>query len=313
MMVPADVWALTYDESKKSTSVVQKTFLNAPLLNSITFSTLPESIYYQGGNNTVIQAWFIKPLGWTSGSQKKWPLALLVHGGPEGAWLDSWSYRWNPQLWATRGYAVVAPNPHGSTGFGQAFTDAVQGNWGGTPYNDIMSSVDYVISTNSWIDSNNLVACGASYGGFMIDWIAGQTNRFKALVTHDGLFDTFSGYFNTDELWFPETEFGGLPWENPAGFTQYSPMNYVKNWVSPMLVIHGGHDYRLPDVNGISVFTACQRRGIPSKLLYFPQENHWVLKDSNGILWYDTVLGWLDQWSGNIPPSNGSDIAVSIN
>jgi len=186
---------------------------------------------------------------------------------------------------------------HGSTGYGQKFTNSILGNWGSYPFEDIMKGTSEMVNKHPWIDSNRLVACGASYGGYMINWIQGQTTIFKALVTHDGLFDTRFGYYSTEELWFAEAEFSGLPWDGTSVYDKWNPANYVANWKTPHLIIHGQRDFRLPLGNGLAAFTALQRRGVPSKLLYFTMENHWVLNDENGIKWYHAVLGWLDKWA----------------
>jgi len=185
---------------------------------------------------------------------------------------------------------------HGSTGYGQAFTDAISGDWGGAPYEDLMKGLDAALVKYPFLDGSRVGALGASYGGYMITWIAGQTNRFKALVCHDGNLDERMAYFDTEELWFPEWEHGGTPWDNPAGYTKHNPIEFAKNWKTPMLVIHGGKDYRVVATQGMSTFTLLQRKGIPSKFLYFPDENHWVLKPANSIQWHDTVLAWLDSW-----------------
>lgn len=192
---------------------------------------------------------------------------------------------------------MAAINPHGSTGFGQRFCDAVSGNWGGIPYQDLMDGLTALLRNHTWIDSNRLGACGASYGGYMINWIAGNApSRFAALVSHDGLFDIPASYGSTDELWFNEWEFKGTPWQNPHGYQQWNPANHVAAWKAPMLVIHGGRDYRIDLSQGLSVFTSLQRRGIPSRLLYYPLENHWVTKPENSIQWYREVIGWLDRF-----------------
>jgi len=287
---PDDIWQF-YQEDDRS-ELTQLTFLNEELLSKTNMST-PESFYFTSGNSK-IQGWLFKPHNFSE--DLSWPMALLIHGGPQGAWTDGWSWRWNPELWTARGYGVVLINPHGSEGFGQKFTDSVSKNWGGTPFQDIMAGVDYALETWKWFDSGKLCACGASYGGFMINWINGQTDRFACLVNHDGLFDTFGSYFTTEELWFPEWEFG-LPWENPENYSKWNPRENVQNWTTPTLVIHGGKDYRLTLGEGLGTFTALQRRGIPSKFLFFPEENHWVLNPKNAIIWINTILDWLDQWT----------------
>jgi dipeptidyl aminopeptidase/acylaminoacyl peptidase len=302
LQTPADIWAVTVDfNSKTAQGAHQLTQGNNQLLAQFQFNQ-PEQFFFIGSYGDKVQGWIIKPYGFDP--TKKYPVVFLIHGGPEGAWEDAWSYRWNPQLWANHGYAVVMINPHGSTGMGQNFTDAVRNDWGGAPYMDLMKGLDYALGTYTYLDSSKVCACGASYGGYMINWIAGQTHRFSCLVNHDGVFDTMAMYYGTEEIWFPESEYcplkerGCTPWQRPEGFERWNPRNFVKNWITPMLVIHGGRDFRIPESEGLSTFTALQRRGIPSKLLYFPMESHWVLNPDNGIMWYNNVLGWIDSWIG---------------
>jgi len=306
MNFPVDIWAFNFSQNVLS-NLTQLTYHNLDILNSVQMSQ-PESFYFSSVNNSKVQGWFLKPYGWESG--KSYPAAFLIHGGPQGAWLDNWSYRWNPQLWAAHGYAVIAINPHGSTGFGQAFTDAVSKNWGGVPYMDLLNGLSYILSKNPWIQADNVCACGASYGGYMINWINGHTNKFKCLVVHDGVFETLGGYFSTDELWFEEWEFGGVPWVDSSIYNKWNPLNSAGSMKTPTLVIHGGKDFRLPVTHGLSMFTALQRQGVPSRFLYFPEENHWVLNPPNGIMWYDNVLSWLDEWTGNSIPKDLHDIAI---
>jgi len=244
-----------------------------------------------------VQSWIIPPYNFTNTTQ--YPVAVLIHGGPQGAWVDAFSYRWNPHMFTSAGYAVMAINPHGSTGFGQNYTDSIQGNWGKMPYNDILKVYDQAMAKYPWMKNGSACALGASYGGYMMNWLHGQANRgsrFKCLVNHDGVFDTFYTYYATDELWFPEHEFYGTPYNQESNYTAYTPTQNINNWNLPTLVIHGGKDYRLVIDEGISTFTALQRKGIDSKLLYFPNENHWVLKPSNSVIWYQTVLGWLNKY-----------------
>ncbi len=269
------------------------TRVNAARLETISISR-PEEFWFKGALNEKVHGWILRPVDFQEG--RRYPLAFLVHGGPQGSWEDHFHYRWNPQAYAGAGYVTVAINFHGSTGFGQAFTDAIRRNWGAAPYEDLMQGLDYVLATYGFVDRDRMGALGASYGGYMINWIAGHTDRFKCLVSHDGEFDTRTSYYTTEELWFPEWEQGGLPWEAGTTHDTWSPALYVDRWKTPMLVIHSAKDFRLPETEGFSVFTALQRRGVPSKLLYFPDENHWVLKAKNSILWHDTVIAWLDQW-----------------
>jgi dipeptidyl aminopeptidase/acylaminoacyl peptidase len=231
---------------------------------------------------------------------KKYPLVVLIHGGPQGAWSDNWGYRWNPQVWANHGYVVFCPNPRGSTGYGQQFVNEISADWGGKAYVDIMNGVADVLRRNPFLDRNRVGAAGASYGGYMINWIEGHNNdprfQFKVLVSHDGVYNTEAMYGATEELWFPEWEFKGTPWNNPAMYARWSPNKFVKNFKTPILVVHGELDYRVPFGEGLQLFTAAQRMGVDSKMLIFPDEGHWVLKPQNSQLWYHTVLDWLDKY-----------------
>lgn len=274
-------------------NVTALTEANAAVLRQIEFGKT-ESVRYQGTGGTDIQAWIVKPPKFES--TKKWPAIVLIHGGPQGAWNDAFSYRWNMQMFASRGYVVFACNPRGSTGFGQQFTDDISSDWGGKVYEDIMKGVDYLANL-PYIDAGRISAAGASYGGYMINWIEGHTDRFRCLVSHDGVYNTVSMYGSTEELWFPEWEFRGTPWTNPDLYVQWSPSNFVKHFKTPMLVIHGELDYRVPVAEGFQLFTALQRMNVASKLLYFPDEGHWVLKPQNSRLWYKTVLDWIDQYT----------------
>lgn len=251
-----------------------------------------------GAHGDEVWGYLIRPVGFEA--DKKYPLAFLIHGGPQGSFDDHWHYRWNPQIYAAHGYAMVMIDFHGSTGYGQAFTDAIRGDWGGAPYEDLMKGLDDVLRRRPWIDSNRMAALGASYGGFMVNWIQGQTDRFAALVCHDGNLDEYMAYFDTEELWFPEWEHGGTPWENPEGYRKHSPVNHVANFKTPQLVIHGALDYRVVDTQGLAMFNALQRMGVPSRLLYYPDENHWVLKPLNSIQWYEVVLDWIDRWTAEV-------------
>ena len=227
---------------------------------------------------------------------KRFPVKFLIHGGPQGAWGDEWSYRWNSQLFAADGYVVVMINPRGSTGYGQQFIDEINGDWGGKPYVDLMNGLDYVEKTYTFADKDRECALGASYGGYMINWILGHTTRFKCLVSHDGMFNTESAYGTTEELWFPEWEFKGTPWTNRELYRKWSPHLFATQFRTPTLVVHGQLDYRLDVSQGFQLFTTLQRLGVPSKMLYFPDEGHWVLKPQNSDLWYKTVNGWVNEW-----------------
>ena len=254
-----------------------------------------EPFTFDGAKGDKVHAWIVKP----PASQRSGPVpvAMLIHGGPQGSFGNHFHYRWNPQVYAGHGYAAVMVDFHGSTGYGQAFTDAIRDDWGGAPYEDIMKGLDAALVKYSVLDKGRLVALGASYGGYMINWINGQTDRFKALVCHDGNLDESMAYFETEELWFPEWEHRRTPWENPEGYAKASPLRNVGKWKTPTLVIHGGKDYRVVDTQGMATFTALQRRGIASRFLYFPDENHWVLKPANSKRWHDEVLSWIDKYS----------------
>jgi dipeptidyl aminopeptidase/acylaminoacyl peptidase len=257
-----------------------------------------EQFSFPGWNDETVHGFVVKPVDFDP--LKKYPVAFLIHGGPQGSFGNDFHYRWNPQAYAGAGYAAVMVDFHGSTGYGQAFCDSIRGDWGGKPLVDLQRGLAAALKNNPWMDGDRVVALGASFGGYMINWIAGNwPDRFRCLVNHDGNLDERSAYFDTEELWFPEWDHMGTPWDNPEHFEKHNPVNFVKNWKTPMLVIHGALDYRVVDTQGLSTFNALQRRGIPSKLLYFPDENHWVVQPANSILWHETVLAWLNQWSGN--------------
>jgi dipeptidyl aminopeptidase/acylaminoacyl peptidase len=270
------------------------THMNDALLSQIEMQPL-ESFTFKGANDEDVQGFMIKPPGFDP--NKKYPLKFLLHGGPQGAWGNDWTYRWNAELFAASGnYVLVMINFHGSTGYGQKFTDSISGDWGGKPYVDLMKGLDYVEKTFPFIDRNREAALGASYGGYMANWILGHTNRFKCIVSHDGTFNTESVYGTTEELWFPEWEFKGPPWKNRELYRNFSPHLFADKFKTPTLVVHGQNDYRLDVSEGFQLFTTLQRLGIPSKMLYFPDEGHWVLKPQNSRLWYKTVNDWVDQW-----------------
>lgn len=254
-----------------------------------------EEFWFKGARGDRVHGWILKPVDYVEGN--KYPLALIIHGGPQGSNEDEFHYRWNPQPYAGAGYVVVMIDFHGSTGYGQEFSDSIRGQYGGLPYEDLMKGVDHVLETYPFVNGDRMCALGASFGGYMINWIAGQTDRFRCLVTHDGEFDSRACYYATEELWFPEWDSQGTPWENPEGYEKWSAQSYVANWKTPMLIIHGAKDFRLPETEALSAFNALQRLGIPSKFLYFPDENHWVLKAKNSILWHETVIDWLDRWA----------------
>ncbi|MBV8902003.1 MAG: S9 family peptidase, partial [Acidobacteriia bacterium] len=253
-----------------------------------------EKISVDTSDGAKIESFVVKPPDFNP--LTKYPVLFAIHGGPEGDWGESWSYRWNAQVFAAAGYVVILPNPHGSVGYGQAFTDAVNGDWGGKPYDDIMATVEYVANL-PYVDKERMVAAGGSYGGYMIDWILGHTDRFRALVSHAGVYDLISEAGTTEELWFPKWEFQGFPWDDPEIYEKWSPSSYVKNFKTPTLVTHGELDYRVPIGQGQELFTALQEMKIPSKMVQFPDEGHWILKPQNSQYWYATVLDWLGEYT----------------
>jgi dipeptidyl aminopeptidase/acylaminoacyl peptidase len=257
-----------------------------------------EAFHFQGADGDRVQGWLLKPPGFNPAQE--YPLIFLVHGGPQGAWGDIFHYRWNYQMFAAPGYVTVAINPRGSTGFGQEFTDQISGDWGGKVFDDLMLGLDYVLATYPFIDENRMAAAGASYGGYMMNWFAGHTDRFVCLVNHDGVYNLKSMYGATEELWFPEWEFYGTPWSNPSMYEKWSPHRHADKfgvYKTPMLIVHGALDYRVPLAEGMQAFTAMQRQGVPSKFLYFPDEGHFVLKPLNAQLWWKTVHDWIAQWT----------------
>jgi len=270
------------------------THLNDELLSMVAMEPM-ESFWFTGAAKAKVQGFLVRPPGFDA--KARYPLKYLIHGGPQGAWGDDWSYRWNPQLFAANGYVAMMVNFHGSTGYGQKFIDAINGNWGGAPFEDLMMGLDYVQKNYPFVASDRVCALGASYGGYMINWIEGHTDRFKCLVSHDGMFNTESAYGTTEELWFNEWEFKGTPWTNREMYRKWSPHLSATNFKTPLLVVHGQLDYRLDVSEGFQLFTTLQRLKIPSKLLYFPDEGHWVLKPQNSRLWYQTVNAWVDEWT----------------
>jgi dipeptidyl aminopeptidase/acylaminoacyl peptidase len=280
----------SYDDSP----VGQLTHLNSALLNQLDLPAM-DSFWFPSIGKVQIQGFILRPPNFDP--HKKYPVKFLIHGGPEGAWGDAWSWRWNPELFAANGYVVVMINPGGSTGYGQAFVDRVNGDWGGRPFIDLMRGLDYAEAHYPFIDKTRECALGASYGGYMANWILGHTNRFKCIVSHDGMFNPESAYGTTDELWFNEWEFKGTPWSNRALYRQWSPMLAETHFKTPTLVVHSQLDYRLDVSEGYQLFDTLQRMKIPSKMLYFPDEGHWILKPQNSQLWYKTVNDWVDQWT----------------
>jgi len=283
-----------YRSMADGSGVTAVTTINAGFLSAFTLKP-GESVTFAGAGGTPVQAWVVKPNGFREGV--KYPLMYLVHGGPQGAWNDGWTFRWNAQVFASAGYVVFMPNPRGSTGFGQRFTDEISNDWGGKVFEDLMKGVDYAEKL-PYVDASRKVAAGASYGGFMMNWFLGHTDRFKALVSHAGVFNLTSMYGATEELWFPEWDLGGTPWTNPEGYAKWSPHTYAKNFKTPTLVTHGELDFRVPVGEGLQLFTTLQRQGIPSRLLVFPDEGHWINKPQNSALWYRTFLEWMGKWAG---------------
>ena len=275
-------------------SEVQLTDLNHAVLSRVAMSPL-ESFWFTGASNDKVEAFFIKPP--TFDLKKKYPVKFLIHGGPQGAWGDDWSYRWNPELFAANGYVVVMINFHGSTGYGQKFIDAINGDWGGAPFEDLMKGLDEAERTYPFIDKDRECALGASFGGYMANWILGHSNRFKCIVSHDGSFNNESAWGTTEELWFDEWEFKGALYNNREMYRKWSPHLSALNFKTPTLVVHGQLDYRLDVSEAFQLFTTLQLLKVPSKMLYFPDEGHWVLKPQNGQLWYKTVNEWVDQWT----------------
>jgi dipeptidyl aminopeptidase/acylaminoacyl peptidase len=301
MAAPTEIYTSNID----GTGLTALTSVNSQLMSRANLKPA-EEVEWTGAVGKKIHGYIVKPTNFDA--SKKYPLVVLIHGGPQGAWNDNWGYRWNPQVFANEGYVVFAPNPRGSTGYGQQFVNEISGDWGGKAYVDIMNGVADVLRRNSFIDRNRVGAAGASYGGYMVNWILGHNNdprfRFKVLVSHDGVYNLESMYGSTEELWFPEWEFKGTPWTNPAMYSRWSPDRFVQNFNTPILIIHSELDYRVPMGEGMQLFTAVQRKGIDSKLLTFPDEGHWVLKPQNSQFWYHTVLDWLDKY---LQPTSATD------
>jgi len=297
LLSPVEIHTVKADGS----DLRQITQVNREKLASVLFGE-PEQFSFPGANGDKVYGWIVKPVSFDA--KKKYPIAFLIHGGPQGSFSNEFHYRWNPQVYAAAGYAAIEIDFHGSVGYGQAFTDSIRLDWGGKPFEDLQKGLELALQRYPWLDGGRACALGASYGGYMIAWIAGQwPDRFRCLVDHDGTFDQRMMYYGTEELWFPEWEQGGPYWAKAADHERWNPVNFVDRWKTPMLVIHGGLDFRIPDNQGLAAFNALQRRGIPSRFVHFPDENHWVLKPGNSIFWHETVLGWLDRWLKNGPRS----------
>ena len=287
---PTELYAL----DNGGTQVRQLTHFSKPQLQGVEMGDF-EQFSFTGANDERVYGYVVQPAGYVKG--EKYPVAFLIHGGPQGSFGNHFHYRWNPQTYAGQGFAAVFIDFHGSTGYGQAFTDSISGDWGGNPLIDLQLGLSAALEKYAFLDGEKVCALGASYGGFMVNWIAGNwPDRFDCLVNHDGVFDQRMMYYSTEELWFPEWENGGPYFAQPANYEKYNPVNHVDRWQTPMLVIHGQLDYRIPVTQGIAAFTALQRRGIPSKFLYFPDENHWVLKPENSVQWHNEVNKWLHHY-----------------
>jgi dipeptidyl aminopeptidase/acylaminoacyl peptidase len=287
---PAELFRLNVAEAAGPPASLTR--MNSEVLKDIEFGEF-SSFTFRGWNGENVQAWQVKPPGFDA--SKKYPLLLLMHGGPENSWANLFHYRWNAQLFAAAGYVVILPNFHGSSGFGLKFMDAIKGQWGGAPYEDQMKAVDTAL-TWPYIDTTRVAAAGASYGGYMANWVEGHTDRFRAIVSHDGLYDLVTMLYSSDFVGGSEQEFKGTPWENPQALVNEAPATFAKNFKTPMLIIHGEHDYRVDPSQGFAMFQVLQAKHVPSKLLVFEEENHWVLKPADSIFWYHNVLNWLDEW-----------------
>jgi dipeptidyl aminopeptidase/acylaminoacyl peptidase len=293
LMRPAEVVVKRGLEAQGS--VKPLTHVNDDLLAQIEMQK-PETVELSVAGGVKMQMWIIKPPGFDP--SKKYPLAYLVHGGPQGAWEDGWSFRWCPELWAAQGYVVALPNPRGSTGFGQKYVEEISGDWGGKCFDDLMAGVEYM-EKQPYIDKDRMAAAGASFGGYMMNWFQGHTTKFKTLICHCGVFNFDSMYATTDEIWFDEWEHGGTPWEKREAYEKHSPHRFAKNFKTPMLIIQNDLDFRCPVAEGFQMFSTLQRLGIPSKMINFPDEGHWVLKPANSQFWHKEVFAWLTKY---VPP-----------
>lgn len=289
LKAPADLYVLDGSKSQRLTQANKEALAKASLGDAEQFS-------FAGAKGDTVYGYVVKPADFSAA--KKYPVAFLVHGGPQSSLANAWGYRWNPQVYADAGYVAVMIDFHGSTGYGQAFTDAIRGDWGGKPLEDLQKGLDAAVKKYSFIDDKRVCALGASYGGYMMNWIAGQwKDRFKCLVNHAGIFDLRTMYYSTEEIWFPEWEMMGAHHDKPELYSTWNPARFVNEWKTPMLVLHGQLDYRIPVEQGLATFTALQRRNIPSKFVYFPDENHWINKPHNSIQWHEEVLAWLGKYT----------------
>ena len=291
LKAPADLFRMSTSGGRE----LRVTRLNAARLADAQMGDY-EFFAFKGADNATVQGYVVRPVGFAR--DRKYPVAFLIHGGPQGAWTNEFHYRWNPQAYAGAGFAVVAINFHGSTGYGQAFTDSISGDWGGKPLEDLQKGWAAALEKYTFLDGDRACALGASYGGYMVYWIAGNWSLpWKCLVAHDGVFDARAMAYSTDELWFDEWEHRGTQWENPQAYEKFNPIDHVADWKVPILVVHSEKDFRIPLAQGLAAFTAAQRRGVPSEFLTFPDENHFVLKPQNSVLWHKTVLDWLERWT----------------
>jgi dipeptidyl aminopeptidase/acylaminoacyl peptidase len=288
LSAPADLYLI-----EGRAPALQVTEVNAARLADVRFGEY-EQFTFAGAGGETVYGHVMKP--WNFAAGQRYPIAFIVHGGPQSSYANTWSYRWNPQVYAGAGYGVVFIDFHGSTGYGQAFTDSISQDWGGKPLEDLQKGLAAAVERFGWLDGDRACALGASYGGYMVNWIAGQwPDRFRCLVNHAGIFDNRSMYYTTEELWFPEWDHGGPYFGNPEAFEKWNPARFVSAWKSPMLVIHGGLDFRVPYAQGLAAFTALQRRGIESRFVFFPDENHWIQKPANSLQWHAEAIGWLDR------------------
>ncbi|MDP4116927.1 MAG: S9 family peptidase [Bacteroidota bacterium] len=286
--LPFEIFSYNLKEKKLN----QVTQINAKLLAELEMNPA-ETFWSTGADGAKVQSIIVKPPFFDA--NKKYPVVFLIHGGPQGNWADDFHYRWNTQMFASKGYVVVATNPRGSTGYGHKFTEEISKDWGGKAYKDLMNAFDYALNKFKFIDKKNTFAAGASYGGYMINWLEGHTSRFNAVVSHDGVFNLESMYGTTEEVWFPEWENGGTPWQNRKLYEKYSPHRYIQNAKTPMLIVQGALDFRVPEEQAFQLFTSLQRLGVESKLLYFPDEFHFVTKPQNARLWWNTIFDWFNK------------------
>lgn len=294
LVSPSELYSVSLSDPSQVRAL---TSFNAPVINTLQFGSIDE-FYFSGALDEAVHAWLLRPVGWKKedGASKKYPLAVIIHGGPQTSMDDHWHYRWHPQIYAAAGYAVLCINFHGSPGFGQKFTDSIRGDWGGKPFEDIMKGVAHTLKNYEWVDGNRMAALGASYGGYMINWLNGHTTQFKCLVNHCGIYSQHAMHSGTEEMFFTEWEMMGTPWTNKEMYDKFSPDTYAADWKTPTMVIHGGKDYRVPYQQGLQTFSTLQRLGVESEFLFFPDECHWVLNPANSVVWHENVISWLDRF-----------------